>query len=202
MAVKTLMIDGKEVSAEETQTILDAARENGIFIPTLCHLEGITDIGACRLCMVEVEGSPKLTTSCVTKISDGMVVRTSSEQLDEYRKMIVELLFAEGNHTCAVCVANGHCELQDMAIKLGMTHSRFEYTYPKKGVDISYMLFGIDHNRCIPCTRCIRTCDEIEGAHAVDVAGRGPSPSGRSRCRVYREAGRCGLAEGRSRRRR
>jgi bidirectional [NiFe] hydrogenase diaphorase subunit len=87
--------------------------------------------------------------------------------------MIIELLFAEGNHVCAVCVANNNCELQDAAIAAGMDHQRFEYTFPKRDVDISHDRFGIDHNRCILCTRCVRACDELEGAHTWDVAGRG-----------------------------
>jgi bidirectional [NiFe] hydrogenase diaphorase subunit len=87
--------------------------------------------------------------------------------------MTVELLFAEGNHVCAVCVANNNCELQDMAIQVGMDHSRFQYRFPQREVDISHARFGIDHNRCILCTRCVRVCDEIEGAHVWDVAYRG-----------------------------
>ena len=87
--------------------------------------------------------------------------------------MIVELLLAERNHICSVCVANGHCELQDLAAAAGMDHVRFEYQYPLLPVDVSHERFGIDHNRCILCTRCVRVCDEIEGAHTWDVAGRG-----------------------------
>jgi bidirectional [NiFe] hydrogenase diaphorase subunit len=87
--------------------------------------------------------------------------------------MIVELLFAEGNHICSVCVANGSCELQDMATQVGMDHQRLEYQYPRREVDVSHDRFGIDHNRCILCTRCVRACDELEGAHTWDVAGRG-----------------------------
>jgi bidirectional [NiFe] hydrogenase diaphorase subunit len=82
-------------------------------------------------------------------------------------------LFAEGNHVCAVCVANGNCELQDMAVYVGMDHSRFPYRFPDRHVDVSHEQFGIDHNRCILCTRCVRVCDEIEGAHVWDVAQRG-----------------------------
>ena len=87
--------------------------------------------------------------------------------------MIIELLFAERNHVCAVCVANGNCELQNLAVAVGMDHVRFDYLYPKLPVDISHERFGIDHNRCILCTRCVRVCDEIEGAHTWDVADRG-----------------------------
>jgi bidirectional [NiFe] hydrogenase diaphorase subunit len=83
------------------------------------------------------------------------------------------MLFAEGNHVCAVCVANGHCELQDAAVAVGMDHERLDYQYPLRQVDLSHPSFGIDHNRCILCTRCVRACDEMEGAHTWDVAGRG-----------------------------
>jgi len=173
MAVKTLTIDGKPVSAREDQTILETAREAGIRIPTLCELPGVDDLGACRLCLVEVANVPKLLPACVTLVQEGMEVLTNTERLRRYRQMIVELLFAERNHVCAVCVANGHCELQDLAIQVGMTHSRFAYCFPRLDVDTTHGKFGIDHNRCVLCARCVRVCDEIEGAHTWDVAGRG-----------------------------
>lgn len=177
MAAKTLTIDGKAISAEEGATILQAAQEAGIWIPTLCHLEGVADVGACRLCMVEVVGSPKLTTACTTKVVEGMEVRTDTERLRRYRRMILELLFAERNHVCAVCVANNHCELQALAWRLGMDHVRYEYRFPPWDVDQTHPLFGMDHNRCILCTRCVRVCWHIEGAGTKNVAGRGARSS-------------------------
>jgi bidirectional [NiFe] hydrogenase diaphorase subunit len=173
MSVVTLTINGKLVSAREDETILLAAREAGIDIPTLCYVDGLSAHGGCRLCLVEIEGSHRLQPACFMKVSEGLVVQTDSERLREYRRMIVELLFAEGNHICSVCVANGACELQDMAMAVGMDHERFDYTYPRREVDLSHERFGIDHNRCILCTRCVRACDELEGAHTWDVAGRG-----------------------------
>lgn len=173
MAVITLTIDEKPVTAHDGQTVLEAARDNGIDIPTLCHLEGVSDVGACRLCLIEVTGVPKLLPACVTRVAEGMAVNTQSERVQEYRRMIVELLFAEGNHVCAVCVANGNCELQNLAASVGMDHVRYEYTYPKRTVDITHERFGIDHNRCVLCSRCVRVCDEIEGAHTWDISGRG-----------------------------
>src|SRR5450755_4863423 len=119
--VKTLKIDGRDFSAREDETILDVARQNKIFIPRLCELEGLSTVGACRLCLIEVRGSNKLLPSCVTHVEEGMEVTTTSERLNHYRKMIVELLFSERNHVCSVCVSNGHCELQNMAQKLGIT---------------------------------------------------------------------------------
>src|SRR5512142_1088342 len=100
MGAKVLTIDGKEISASEGQTVLEASRDAGINIPTLCHLEGVTDVGACRLCLVELTGSNKLQPACVLKIAEGMEVKTNTPRLQEYRRMILELLFAERNHVC------------------------------------------------------------------------------------------------------
>lgn len=171
--IKTLVIDGNEVSARRGQSILEVAQENGIDIPTLCHLEGLADVGACRLCLVEIKGNNKLLPACVTSVFEGMEVTTDSDRLNRHRRTILELLFAERNHVCSVCVANGHCELQDMAQKLGLTHIRLPYRNPKLEVDASHERFTLDHNRCILCTRCVRACAEVEGAHVWDVMGRG-----------------------------
>jgi bidirectional [NiFe] hydrogenase diaphorase subunit len=171
MAVTTLKLDGAMISAREGQTILEAAREAGASIPTLCNLDGLTPVGACRLCLVEVNG--RLMPSCVTRAAEEMEVLTNTPRLLEYRKMILELLFAERNHICSVCVANGNCELQHLAMQLGVDHVRYDYLYPRCEVDSSHERYGLDHNRCILCTRCVRVCDEIEGAHTWDVAGRG-----------------------------
>jgi bidirectional [NiFe] hydrogenase diaphorase subunit len=172
-AIKTLVIDGRDVSATPDQTILGVAREHGIFIPSLCHLTGLHSVGACRMCVVEVKGSKKLTPACTTVIDEGMEVTTDSERLQNYRRTILELLFSERNHICSVCVSNGNCELQSLAQKLNMTHVHFPYLYPKLAVDASHERFVIDHNRCILCSRCVRVCDEIEGAHTWDMMGRG-----------------------------
>jgi bidirectional [NiFe] hydrogenase diaphorase subunit len=173
MAAKTLTINGRQISAEAGTTVLEAAREAGILIPTLCHLEGVQDIGACRLCLVEVKGTPKLQSACTTRVYEGMEVTTDSERLRGYRRMAIELLFAERNHTCSVCVANGHCELQALACDLGMDHVRYDYCSPEWGMDLTHPKFGMDHNRCILCTRCVRACWYIEGAGTKNVAGRG-----------------------------
>jgi bidirectional [NiFe] hydrogenase diaphorase subunit len=172
-AVFTFSIDGHDVAGAEGQTVLDIATENGIDIPTLCHLDGITDRGACRLCMVEIAGSPKLAAACMTKVAEGMQVTAHSERLQEYRRSIIEMLFVERNHVCAVCVANNHCELQDLADDLRLTHFDLPTLHPVLQIDASHRLFAIDHNRCILCLRCVRVCDEIEGAHTWDVMHRG-----------------------------
>ncbi|MDY0389786.1 MAG: bidirectional hydrogenase complex protein HoxU [Desulfobulbus oligotrophicus] len=171
--ILTLTIDGKEVSGLATETILQVARENGFSIPTLCWLEGLTSVGSCRLCMVELRGSTALHPACITLIQEGMTVTTSSERLLRYRRAIIELLFSERNHVCAVCVVNGHCELQSLAQQLGLDHISFPGLYPALPVDASHSRFVMDHNRCILCTRCVRVCSEIEGAHTWDVKDRG-----------------------------
>lgn len=173
MAVVTLTINENTVTAQEGQSLLEAIREQGIDIPTLCHLEGLSERAGCRLCVVEVAGSNRLQASCVTPVQEGMVVHTHTEQLVAYRKMLLELLFAERNHVCSVCVVNGHCELQSQAAGAGMDHVRYEYLDPVLSIDASHNRFVLDHNRCILCTRCVRVCDEIEGAHTWDIMGRG-----------------------------
>jgi bidirectional [NiFe] hydrogenase diaphorase subunit len=171
--VKTLMIDGLNVSARAGQTILEVARANGIHIPTLCHLDGLSSVGACRLCLVEIKGSSKLFPACVATVEEGMEVSTTSERLQKHRRTIIELLFAERNHICSVCVANGECELQALGQELGLTHVRLPYRNPRLSVDASNDRFTVDHNRCVLCTRCVRVCAEIEGAHTWEVMGRG-----------------------------
>ena len=171
--IVTLKIDGKDCAGRSSETILAVARENGFAIPTLCHYEGLHDIGACRLCLVEVKGSPRLFPACVTRIAEGMEITTRSPRLDRYRRTIVELLFSERNHICSVCVSNGHCELQALAQNLGLTHVHLPYRYPVFKVDASHARFVQDDNRCILCTRCVRVCGEVEGAHTWDVMGRG-----------------------------
>ncbi len=173
MSVRTLTIDGQHVSAADNATLLDVAREHGIRVPTLCHFDGLSEHGACRLCLVEVAGSSKLHPACMTTAGEGMMVTTNSETLRTYRRQIVELLLAERTHVCSVCVANRQCELQNLAVEMGLHHVRYEPRNPLLPIDASHPRFMLDHNRCVLCTRCVRVCDEIEGAHTWDVMGRG-----------------------------
>ena len=168
-----LKINGVEVEVPEGTMILTAAKDNGIDIPTLCNLEGLSPYGGCRLCLVEISGSPKLFPSCITPVSSGMEVVTNSERLHEYRKMAVQLLLAERTHICSVCVANDHCELQSLANQLGVDHTMFERNFTREEIDSTHDFLVIDRNRCILCTRCIRVCDEIEGVHTLDLQLRG-----------------------------
>jgi bidirectional [NiFe] hydrogenase diaphorase subunit len=169
----TINIDGKTYQVEPGITILTACRDNDIEMLTMCHLEGIHDIGACRLCMVEIEGVNRLLSACTTKVAPNMVIRTQTERIRKYQRITTELFFAERNHVCAVCVANGRCELQDLGYKVGLDAIRYPHLFPQCEVDTSHEWYVMDHNRCIMCTRCVRVCNEVEGAHNWDVMNRG-----------------------------
>lgn len=181
----SIRIDGELIHARFGQTILEAALAHGKFIPSLCHLKGLTPVGACRLCLVEVAGVGRLLPACTTPVQDGMAVTTRNEKLDRYRRMILELLFSERNHICAVCVSNNHCELQAMAQRLGVTHVRFPYSFPRAPVDATHRQFVLDQNRCILCTRCVRFMRDIDGDPQIGIVDRGYH----SEIATYREEG-------------
>ena len=170
----TLKLNGREVRAQEGQTILEVAREHGIRIPTLCYLEGLSPRGSCRLCLVEVRNwGGKLVPACATQVEEGMDVVTHNERINRIRRLVLEMLFVERNHICAFCVSSGHCELQDLAVELGMDHVTLPYRYPGLAMDLSHEDYGIDHNRCVLCGRCVRACSEVEGAFTWGFQGRG-----------------------------
>jgi bidirectional [NiFe] hydrogenase diaphorase subunit len=169
----SLKIDGHDITSPEGRTILEVATQNGIQIPHICYLEGLTKTGGCRLCLVELKGQARLFAACSTPVSDGMEVVTDSEKLKEYRKNTVQLLLSERTHICSVCVANKNCELQDLANKLGVDHVAFQREWTQDAIDSTHPFLVIDRNRCILCTRCIRVCDEIEGVHTLDLKLRG-----------------------------
>ncbi|MBK8087843.1 MAG: bidirectional hydrogenase complex protein HoxU [Chitinophagaceae bacterium] len=169
----SIEIDDKKLEVEEGKTILDVCRAHDIEILTMCHLKGVLDIGACRLCLVEIEGVSRLLSACTTKIAANMIIRTNTERIKKYQRITTELFFAERNHVCSVCVANGKCELQKLGYKVGMDRIRYPFLFPQCEVDTSHAWYVIDHNRCIMCTRCVRVCNEVEGAHNWDVMNRG-----------------------------
>jgi len=169
----TLTIDGRSFDASPGETLLQVAERNDIRVPTLCHLEGLTDVGTCRLCSVEVAG--QLVPACTTEVTNDMNVKTQTEQVKAYRRQVLELLFAEGNHVCSFCVSNGACELQDLACELGMHSVNVPYSFPRNRIDATHPRFLIDRDRCVLCGRCVRVCAEIEGARTWAFADRGHS---------------------------
>ncbi len=171
--VKTFKINDLDVTGQSNQTILEVAREHNIDIPTLCYLEGLSCVGSCRMCIVEVKGSDKLIPSCTAKIKEGMEVITTSQKIESHRKMVLSMLFTERTHTCSVCESNGNCELQNQSVEVNLNHSKVPYINNRFEIDASHKNFVHDPNRCILCTRCLRVCDEIEGAHAIDLSGTG-----------------------------
>lgn len=168
-----LTIDGKEVTAAEGSTILEAAQENGVYIPTLCHHPALTNWGGCRLCMVEVDGAPRLAASCVMPVREGMEVTTSNDRIVESRRTVLEFLFAERNHNCMFCPQSGDCELQKLAYELGMDHLTVSFSFNHFPTDVTSDYMIIDHNRCILCGRCVRACAEIAGTRVLSFHNRG-----------------------------
>lgn len=166
-------INGISYQVDFNTTILDACKQSGVEILTLCHLEGVGDVGACRLCLVEIEGNNKLLPACTTKVVAHMNIQTATEKIKKYQRITTELFFAERNHVCSVCVANGNCELQQLGYKVGMDHIRYPFLFPQCEVDTSHAWYVLDHNRCVLCTRCIRACAEVEGAFNWNLMNRG-----------------------------
>ncbi len=167
----TITIDGRVLTAQPGQTVLEAAEAAGIYIPRLCHREGLTPAGACRVCIVLVNGRPQ--SACTLPVSPGMVVENDSPRLREHRKCLIEMLFVEGNHFCMFCEKSGNCELQALAYRFGITAPRYPYQFPKRAVDASHPDIFIDHNRCILCARCIRASRDLDGKNLFQFVGRG-----------------------------
>ncbi len=168
-----ITINGRLIEAEEGSTVLEAAQKAGIEIPTLCHHPALRDFGACRLCIVEVEGMENLPAACVTYIRDGMVIETESEAVVESRKTILELLLANHPQDCLTCEKNGDCRLQDHAYRYGVRASGFKGEVAEHPVDDSNPFFQRDYNKCILCGSCVRMCGEVQVVSAVDYAYRG-----------------------------
>lgn len=166
-------IDGIEIYIPKNYTVLDAAREVGADIPTLCHLKEINEIGACRMCIVEVEGSRGFVTSCVMPVSDGMVVKTSTPAIRDARKVTLELLLSNHRKECLTCVRNGNCELQALAKKLNITNIEFEGEMSERFVDDASPSIVRDTSKCILCKRCVAVCKKVQNVGAIDTMNRG-----------------------------
>jgi len=169
----TLEIDGRQVHAREGETILAAAQREGIHIPTLCHMPGLTPSGACRLCIVEVEGAPNLVTSCAFPAAAGMKVRTRTPRVLNARRVLVELLLAGHPDDCLYCERSGKCELQKLAQDLGVRQRLFPARRAARPLDVASPSIARDPDKCILCGRCVRVCEEIQSVAAIDFVGRG-----------------------------
>ncbi|MBE9492710.1 MAG: (2Fe-2S)-binding protein [Bacteroidetes bacterium] len=147
------VIDDKVCYAEPGQTILEAAKSNGVYIPSLCYIEGVKPSGSCRICNVRVNNQNLI--ACTTPVAEGMIIDNNIPELNELRKAIVEMLFVSGNHFCPGCEKSGNCELQALAYRFQMMVPRFPYEFPEKGVNATSKYIFHDRNRCIMCKRCI-----------------------------------------------
>ncbi len=167
-------INDKTIEVPQGTTVLQAARMAGFEIPTLCDHEALLPYGGCRLCLVEVQGARTLQPSCTLPCNDGMVVKTESEKISQARKFVLTLIFSERNHFCPYCqVSGGDCELQNAALKEGMSNWPLPPNWQQYPVDASHEYFVLDHNRCILCRRCVRACAELVGNYTLGFEERG-----------------------------
>ncbi len=168
-----ITIDGRELTVPRNSTILQAARSAGIRIPTLCDHPALKPIGACRMCLVEVEKQRTLQPACTFPVSEGMVVHTHSPAVMEARRFVLELLLSDHPLDCMTCEAGGACELQDLAYEYGIKQTRFPGVRHNWPVQDDNPFIYRDYNKCILCRRCIRACDEINGVEAIGLIQRG-----------------------------
>ena len=168
-----LVIDNKPVEVEEGTTILEAARQNGIDIPTLCFLKDINEVGDCRMCIVEVEGRKGFATSCIQTVEEGMVVKTHSPEILEARKTILDLILSNHHKDCLTCSRSGNCELQALSIKFNVQKVEYEGEMSKHKIDDKSPAIVRDFNKCILCRRCVATCKNVQGIGAIDCIERG-----------------------------
>lgn len=167
-----IVIDGQEYKVAKGKKMVDAAKEKGIYIPTLCHFRDIEhSLGTCRICTVKING--KLTTSCTQKVEEGMEVEINTPELIDTRKAIIEMLFAEGNHFCPSCEKSGNCDLQNLAYDMGITVLRFPHVFSNKLKDFNASRMIMDSNRCILCKRCVEEIKTSGGQDVFSFVNRG-----------------------------
>lgn len=187
------IMNGNEVSVKKGTTVLQAARDNNIDIPTLCYDENLSIFGGCRLCVVEVQGSDKLVASCGAHVKEGMVIYTESEKVVEARKDIIGLLLSNHPVDCLTCEKVGNCGLQDVAYKYGVRGPTYEGEVNNYAIDDLNPVMERDMSKCILCGKCVRVCAEVQGTNTIDFIGRGfdskiatgfDSPIDRDNCRL------------------
>jgi len=167
----TFRLDGNDVTFTPGQTVLQAALAAGRHIPHLCYHPEFRPHGSCKLCTVKVNGAHA--TSCTLPARAGLEVESATAELDAERRMMVQLLFVEGNHFCPSCEKSGHCKLQAVAYDLGMVSPRFDHFFPDRPVDATHPELLLDFNRCILCELCVRASAEVDGKQVFALAGRG-----------------------------
>ena len=170
-SLPTFRLDGNDVTFTPGQTVLQAALAAGRHIPHLCYHPEFRPHGSCKLCTVKVNGAHA--TSCTLPARAGLEVESATAELDAERRMMVQLLFVEGNHFCPSCEKSGHCKLQAVAYDLGMVSPRFDHFFPDRPVDASHPELLLDFNRCILCELCVRASAEVDGKQVFALAGRG-----------------------------
>ncbi|MBP6445714.1 MAG: (2Fe-2S)-binding protein [Saprospiraceae bacterium] len=167
-----VQIDGKNIQAEEGKNLMLVARENGIFIPSLCYYEHIEPpLGSCRVCTCNING--KYGPACTEKVSEGLVVEVNKEELIDTRKALVEMMFAEGNHICPACEKSGQCDLQHMGYELGISSTRFPHLFKDRVIDYNPSRIVMEHNRCIKCLRCVVEVLTDDGKLVFNYVNRG-----------------------------
>lgn len=171
----SLTINNKKIECADDITIIEAAKENGINIPSFCYLEGVHHIGSCRVCVVEVEGAKTLQASCMAKVCEGMIVKTNTEQVRKARKVVYELLMSDHNQNCLICSRNGSCEFQELGEILQIHEENpYEGEKSKEGfIDNSNPSIERDLSKCILCRRCVTVCNEIQGVGILNAQNRG-----------------------------
>jgi len=168
-----LTIDGQQIEARVGQTVLEAAEEAGIHIPTLCHHPALEPIGACRVCLIEISKFQPLYPACTYRVSEGLAVETRSPRVEKARRFVLDMIFSERNHYCMYCEMSGNCELQDLGYLYGLDHWVYPTYTERFPVDASRDLFLMDHNRCVLCRRCVRACAELVVNHTLGMRQRG-----------------------------
>jgi formate dehydrogenase major subunit len=173
MTMVNININGQKVSAPAGSTILQAAKQVGIDIPTLCDHPALIPVGACRICVVEVKGQRTLITACTFPIAEGLEIQTESPQVVKARKLVLDLLFSERNHFCPFCEASGDCELQNLGYRYGLDHWAYPTFTKPFPIDATHKYLFMEHNRCVLCGRCERACGDIVANHTLGLRNRG-----------------------------
>jgi len=168
-----ITIDNKEIQVKEGTTVLEAARELGVYIPTLCYLKDVNEVAACRMCLVEAEGARNLQTACVLKATEGMKVKTNTKKIRDTRKATLELILSNHDRECLTCIRNGNCELQSLSEELGINEVPFEGEKTDLPEDTSSPSIVRDVNKCILCGRCVSVCNNVQTAGVLGFRDRG-----------------------------